>query len=230
MSPLLGVRSPLVALLLILLGLVTLAASGRWISAGTPVVLLGELACLSALRRYPFLDVRTSTFLLVVLVVVMAVGVGGVIAFLVRRGWRAAGAAVGIVLAVAYLRAATPYVRSHTLSQEDVRSQVQYVEAHWRAGDVVLVNSAANWGFGHYARWRPQFERSSAVATGFVVTYPAAVRVLTLRGRERPDVLSGFTTARALQAGRPGARLWIVRTHMFSPEAAVWGEVLGRLR
>lgn len=224
-SPLVGVRFPVVALILVLAGLVALAARRRWSTALTPVVLIVELTGLSALHRYPFLDVRTSTFLLVVLAVCMATGLSSAVAFLAERGHRAAAAALMILLVAAYLRAASPYLRSHTLGQEDVRSQVEYVEQHWRTGDLVLVNLGANWGFGYYARWQPRFVESSVVANGFLVTYPAADRIHTLQGRERLDVLAGLRAVR-LQAARSGARLWIVRSHVLGPEAAAWAEAL----
>ena len=32
------------------------------------------------------------------------------------------------------------YVRSHQLPNEDVRSEVAYLDAHFRRGDVIIVN------------------------------------------------------------------------------------------
>lgn len=67
-------------------GLVTLVRLGRPATALTALALWPEMALLAALHKYPFLDLRTSTFLLVSTVVVAAVGVAGGCSLLWQAG------------------------------------------------------------------------------------------------------------------------------------------------
>ena len=63
--------------LLVVAGLITISRLGRPATAVAAAALWPEMLALSALRHYPFLDERTSTFLFAVTAVVAAIGVGG---------------------------------------------------------------------------------------------------------------------------------------------------------
>lgn len=70
---------------LVLAGVVTIYRLGHPVTALSFVVLWLVMVIVSAAKKYPFLNERTSTFLLTVTVVVAAVGVAGVAMALRRR-------------------------------------------------------------------------------------------------------------------------------------------------
>ena len=70
---------------LYVVGLVTIFWRGRPITAVALAALWPEMIALAALRLYPFVDARTSTFLFAVTAVVAAIGVAGVCSLL--RPW-----------------------------------------------------------------------------------------------------------------------------------------------
>ena len=135
---------------LFIAGLVTIFRLGRPATAIAVTALWPEMLALSALKKYPFLDERTSTFLFAITVVVAAIGVAGLGSLL--RPWLKGGVAaiLAAAAAVAFTAAAHPYVRSHSIPHEDVRDQARYVATHAAPGDVILVNLSSNWGFAYY--------------------------------------------------------------------------------
>jgi hypothetical protein len=138
-----------------------------------------------------------------------------------------AGCAVVLVAAGLFVGQAAPYLRDHPLVNEDVRSQAQYVEAHQRPGDVIIVDAGANFGFGYYFRARhPEIQRVSNSATTFTVAYPPSDRIVVMTGRELADVQQAFARARRLVAGTPADRIWIVSSHQQATEIAAWRSVV----
>ena len=106
---------------LFIAGLVTIFRLGRPATAIAVAALWPEMLALSALKKYPFLDQRTSTFLFAITVVVAAIGVAG-LGSLVRPWLKGGVAAVlAAAAAVAFTVGAQPYVRSHSIVAEDVR-------------------------------------------------------------------------------------------------------------
>ena len=106
---------------LFIAGLVTIFRLGRPATAIAVIVLWPEMLAVSALKKYPFLDERTSTFLFVITVVVAAIGVAG-LGSLVRPWLKGGVAAVlAAAAAVAFTVAAQPYVRSHSIPHDYVR-------------------------------------------------------------------------------------------------------------
>jgi hypothetical protein len=145
-----GLGPAWVALPLVLAGLVTIFRLGRPATAVAVTALWPAMLAISAARRYPFLDLRTSTFLFAVTVSVAAIGVAGACSLL--RPWLRGTLAAGLAaLALAgFVIEAQPYVRSHPIPREDVRDQALYVAAHAAGGDVIVVNLSSNWGFAYY--------------------------------------------------------------------------------
>jgi hypothetical protein len=141
---------------LVLLGLVTIARLGRPATALAVAALWPEMLALSALRKYPFLDLRTSTFLITSTAVVAAIGLAGLCAAL-RAVLRArqrdsllATVAAVVVAATAlagFCLAARPYVRSELIPSEPIRQQTQYVAQHAAARDPIVVSTTPTWGF-----------------------------------------------------------------------------------
>ena len=149
-------------------------------------VLWPEMLAIAAVRKYPFLDLRTSTFLFVVTAVVAAVGrLAGVCSLL--RPWLKGGIAIAVaaVAVAGFALAVKPYVRSHLIPNEDVRDQARYVATHAAPSDVILVNLNSNWGFayywpvGHPSRRR----RGIPVVRGL---FPPASRALLWRATATP--------------------------------------------
>lgn len=173
---------------------------------------------LGLLERYPFLDQRTSHFLLMAFLTVVAIGFGSGANWLLDRnplrGWAALLSAALIVLAPSI-----PYLKGEFMPDEDVRVQVRYVENHRSAGDVVLVNSSGSWGLGYYwSGGQLRFARDSS----FSVEVTGDGAFVTAQ-RSPEGVASGLETA-LRQAGAPGAsgRVWVVLSHVLSHDQGNW--------
>jgi hypothetical protein len=214
---------------LVIAGLVTLARLGRPATAIAAAALWPEMLALSALKRYPFGDLRTSTFLIAITVVVAAIGVAGVGSLL--RPWLhgtlAAGLAAGVAAAavVAFAVGAQPFLRGHPIPHEDVRDQARYVAAQAAPGDVVLVNLNSNWGFAYYwPRGQPARRADAAVLQGYEAYFPRQRRIIVAGSRDAAGVNAALSQALARSPAGPSSctRIWLVRTHLTPPEQAVW--------
>ena len=231
----LGLGPAVVAVPLVLAGIVTLIARGRPATALAGAALLPEMVVLSALRVYPFGDPRTSTFLIVAVVAVAAIGVAGLAAAIRRL---LAGAAAWLVPAVLAATAvagllvpAAPDVRSHPIPDEDVRDQASYVAARARPADVILVNLNSNWGFAYYWPYgQPARRATTVVRQGYVAYFPDQPRVVVAGNRDLAGVRAALTAA--LGRVRPGscARIWLVRSHVTAGERAAWAAALRAAR
>lgn len=197
---------------LVVVGCLVLARLGRPVLALTLPVLYVEMIAVAVAKRYPFLDRRTSHFLLIASVAVAAIGVVGVLAELAsRRPWVAAG--VAVAASALFLFGAAPYVRDRSIPREDVRSQVDYVARHRRPHDVVVVGLPAQYGFSYY--WpdgRVAYKLDRNVSMGFVVHVENLSRVVYVDGFTKEAVTAAMM--RALVMARPGDRIWIVRSHL----------------
>ncbi len=230
-----GLGPSWLAVPLVLAGLVTTFRLGLPATALAAAALLPELIAASALKVYPFGDLRTSTWLIVALVAFAAIGVGG-IAALARNVLPGASARlVPGLLAVAAVAglcaAAAPDVRSHSIPAEDVRDQATYVAAHARADDVILVNLNSNWGFAYYWPYgQPARRPSTAVRQGYEAYFPDQPRIVVARDRDPAAVRAGL--ASALARVRPGscATIWLVRSHVIATEQAAWTAALKAAR
>lgn len=232
-----GLGPAWLAVPLFVAGLMTIFWLGRPATALALTVLWPEMLAISAVHKYPFLDLRTSTFLFPVTAVVAAIGVAGVVAgacSLLR--WRprlrgAAAAGLAAVAAVAFVAGARPDIRSHSIPVEDVQDQAQYVAAHAAPADVILVNLDSNWGFAYY--WpvgQPGHRADTAVLQEYEAYFPGQPRIVVARGRDSVGVDSAVSQAlaRARAQARSGAcdRIWLIRTHVSAAESAAWGAAL----
>jgi hypothetical protein len=216
-------------------GLVTIFRLGRPATAVALAALWPEMLALSALRKYPFLDLRTSTFLFAITVVVAAIGLAGVGSLL--RPWLKGAVAAGLVViaVAAFAVGVHPYVRGHVLPLEDVRDQARYVAAHAAPTDVIVVNLDSNWGFAYY--WpigHPSRRPDDAVAQDYEAYFPGQPRIVVARTRDTAGVDAAVSQALAqaeVQA-RPGVctRIWLVRSHESPAEAAAYSAALARRR
>jgi hypothetical protein len=225
----LGLGPLWLAVPLVIAGLITLARLGRPATAITAAVLWPELLVLAALQKYPFLDLRTSTFLLAVTTVVGAIGLVG-LGTLVRPWLKGPITAALIAVAVlAFTAGARPYLRSHLIPAEDVRDQARYVAAHARPADMIVVNLSSNWGFAYY--WpigHPSRRPDGLVLQGYEADFPDQPRIIVARGRNPADVSAALSQALARESGHPCGRIWLIRTHVSAAEQGAWAAALHR--
>ncbi len=226
----LGLGPLWVIVVLVIAGLVTIVRLGRPSTALTVVVLWAEMVLLSALRKYPFLDERTSTFLFVVTIAIAAVGVAGICA-LVQRWTTPVGALVlGLALAVTFVVQVRPAIREHAIPSEDLAHPVAYVAAHRTAADVILVNAISNFGFAYYWPYgHPSAIDSTKVLQGYLAVFPAQPRIVIARASSLFAVSKALDSALALAGTRPGVRIWVVRSRVTAKEARAWREALAAL-
>jgi hypothetical protein len=212
---------------LVVAGLVTMFRLGRPATALAVIVIWPEMLALSALKKYPFLNLRTSTFLFAITVVVAAIGLVGLCSLLRPwlTGWLAAGLAV--VAVIAFLVGAQPYMRSHQIPNEDVRGQALYVAGHAAPGDVIVVNLSSNWGFAYY--WptgTPARRADLVVKQEYEAYFPRQPRIIVARDRDLAAVNAALSQALARAKRHTCARVWLVRTHMNPSERAAWASAL----
>jgi hypothetical protein len=212
-----------VAAPLVVAGLVTMFRAGRPVTAIAVAALWPELLVLSALGQYPFLDLRTSTFLFAITAAVAAIGVAGVCSLLIAHfnGLLAAGLAA--VALVVFAAGTAPYVRSRQIPVEDVRDQVRYIVARESRDEVILVNLNSNWGFAYY--WpagNPARRPDSAVAQGYEAYFPNKPDIVIARNRDVAAIDAALSQALALARQHSCSRIWLVRTHLSAREQVDW--------
>jgi len=203
--------------------------NGRIAIAVTVPATVAANVIASLLRKYPFGDERTSTFWLVIVPVLMAIAVAYLADRAIRWRWPA-GVAVTAAALLVWVSATHPYMRSRPLPPEDVRDQVSYFEAHYRAGDVLIVNELGSFGFTFYdTRVQPTWARSSTLATGFLPEYPATPWIVQMRARTAGAVTAALTAAVAKIGAEPPASrgcIWIIRSHETTAEVIAWDRAL----
>jgi hypothetical protein len=218
-----GLGPAWLAVPLVIAGLVTIARLGRPATAIAVVVLWPVMIVLSALKKYPFLSPRASTFLFVITVVVAAVGIIGVCSLM--RPWLKGGVAAGLAACAvaAFVLGAQPYVRSHTIANEDVRDQARYVATHAAADNVIVVNLNSNWGFAYY--WpigQPARRADTAVRQLYEAYFPGQPRIIIARNRNPAAVDAVLAQALARARHYSCNRIWLIRTHLSASEQVAW--------
>ena len=216
---------------LFVVGVITVFWLRRPATAIMLAVLWPEMLAISAVHKYPFLDLRTSTFLFTVTAVVAAIGVAGVCALL--RPWLKGAIAVAVAAAAVagFAVAAKPYVRSHLIPNEDVRDQARYVAAHAAPDDVILVNLNSNWGFAYY--WpvgQPSRRADAAVLQLYEAYYPGQPRIVVARNRDPAGVDAALAQALARSRQRACVPIWLIRTHVSAAESRAWSAALRQQR
>jgi len=219
-----GLGPSWVALPFVLAGMVTLFRVGRPITACAIILLAPLLITLSAAKKYPLLDARTSAFLMVIVVVVAAIGVAGLCMLLLR--WSTvASVALAVAVTASFVTGGFHDVRAHTIpwERENTRAQTQFVAAHRAPDDVILVNVTSSWGFAYYWNHRPLARRPSEnVDTGFLTVFPTERQIIVASGRKLKDVRAALQRALAMAKRTNAAHIWIVKAHVSDSEARVW--------
>jgi hypothetical protein len=132
-----------------------------------------------------------------------------------------AAAAVGF-----YLNQAWPFVNSHLIAHDDARSQVQYAEAHYRPGDVFLVDNGAAYAFAYYYRQpAPSYPPLQGNAAGFMPRYPSASRIYIITGHAAGAIAPGMQQAIDMLKAEPRSehgRIWVIREHDVHDFVTTW--------
>jgi MFS family permease len=206
---------------LVIVGLVALARLRAIAIVIAIVVLWIEVAVIARARLYPFLDLRTSHFLLVSTLVIAAIGVAALIQ-LAYQWWRPAGAIVAIVGLVLFVAGARPSIDKLDIPTEPAREQAQFVVAHRTPNDVVLVNSSGAFGFAYYWPAGVTTRLDNNVGQGFRAEAKHLDAVYA-QGRTNDTVLDALRQAVNRWRAEPkGSRLFIVRSHVSDAEAQAW--------
>ena len=140
---------------------------------------------------------------------------------------------MGIALALAtgafFVSNAIPLIRTHSLLEEDVRSQVEYIMEHRGAGDVILINLHGSFGFSHY--WEGGtivFDTSDAVATRWATRVIGDGPMIFANQRSEQGIDAALRSAVDLASEEAGSgTIWLVRSHVVPEEQAAWDQVLG---
>jgi hypothetical protein len=224
------------AIPLVVAGAVTMFRLGRPAAAVAVVLLWPEMLVLSAVKKYPFLELRTSVFLIVITVVVAAIGVGGicsVLRTLLRRGWTArvvVYAACACALALFTLHA-WPYVRNqNSIPFSPIRSATQYVDAHAGAKDPIVLSANSNWGFAYYwPHGQPDVRIDMANLQRYQAGFPGQLRIVVTPNRTLGAIQTAISTAvsRAPKGGCP--RVWLVQTQVNAAEKAAFPQAIRNL-
>jgi hypothetical protein len=227
LAPYMGFGSLIVDAAGVLAGIAALIWLRRFALAALLPVTLAIVIVASAARKYPFGDLRTSTFWLVAVPLLMAVAVAaaGKLATAIDR--RAPVVVTAVALAI-WVPATSPYIRSHPIPNEDVHSQVAYLDAHFRRGDVILVSYAASYAFAYYYPATPTFPAGDG-PNGHIVAYPRLPWMVVLPQRQPVDLIDGLAEARAKIAAEPAGargRIWIIRSHQTRTEIRTWRQLL----
>jgi hypothetical protein len=222
-------------------GIMALALLRRYaLAALLPVTLLLVITA-SWMRIYPFGDERTSTFWLVMVPVMMAIAAAAAIQALTQlvprarlapptwARWAAAGVLTAAALAI-WVPANASSIRAMPLNPQNPVAQIRYVEAHFRPGDVILVNSEASYAFAYYNQTPTNDYPSVAVAAnGFIPQYPGDPWIIIATDRDQYDIDNAVARANDIIAAEPRGhrgRVWIITDHVGWEEGLFWREAL----
>ena len=216
-------------LLLALVGVASLVALGRPALAMTVPITVLVVIVASAAHKYPFGDLRTSTFWIVLVSVLVAIGVATGIQVVARRNVGVTLLCLAIFMGLLVVSVHTS-IRTQLIPIEDVRSEVAYVDTHRLAGDVVIVNEQASWGFAYYeSELTPQFVHSAAVTVGFLPSYPDDPWMIVMPNRlptGPSDAIAAAERELKAEGSASTGRIWIVRIHMGGAEENAWEHAL----
>jgi hypothetical protein len=231
LAPYMGFGSLAVDAAGVLAGVAALIWLRRFALAAMFPVMLVIVIVASADRKYPFGDLRTSTFWLVMVPVLMAVAVAAAGQLAAKADRRLPLVVAAAALAV-WVPATDGYIRSHQIPVEDVHAEVAYLDTHWRRGDVVVVNYGASFGFGYYYPRPPSFP-AGVGPNGHVVAYPRLPWIVIVPAGSPTLIANVLARARAEIAAEPAGhrgRIWIIRAHESPVETVLWHRYLARDR
>jgi hypothetical protein len=222
-----GVGSSAVALALAGAGCAVLWRRGRIAAALLVPLAVAEQVVLGAASRWPFLDERTSTYLLVLVVCLFAVAAAEVVGAVAQRTTVALGTLAAVGLSLAYLVGVRGFVRGDTLPRQDVEGQLEVVDGRFHRGDVILANMLAGYGIAYYGDvgWHPV--RSNVVAVGWAPRWEST-SIVVAGDSQLPAIEAALAEAESRVA--PDGRVWLIRSHIGALEGEAWRTALAERR
>lgn len=232
MVPYLGSHNTVIPVLLFFAGVATLVSVRRYASAVAVPMLVVIVLIASGRRVYPVFTVRTDTFWIVSMAVLMALGAIGLVRLAARVHWLLAGA-LAATIAILWIDAVRPYIRTSPVPfYFDTKLAVRYIDAHRRPGDVILVSHFGAFGFAYYARAHPGFRSASTTrwAEGFTPTYPHDPSIVIAPLPATPGTVDTAVRTAQRRASAPGShRVWMLLDEEDPAEAPEWNAELDRL-
>ncbi len=222
--PYMGFHDLIIDVVLVLAGIAALIWLRRYALAAMFPIMMALVIVASAAHKYPFGNERTSTFWLVAIPVLMAVAVAAAGHLAGRIDRRAPLLVAALALAV-WVPATNMYIRAHSIPNEDVHSEITYLEAHFRHGDVVIVSYGASFGFAYYYPATPSFPVDAVTPDGYGVAYPQLPWMVVMTNRQPVDIANALAAAENKIAAEPASargRIWIIRSHQTSLEVRTW--------
>jgi hypothetical protein len=219
---------------LVIAGIVTIFRLGRPVTATAVALLWPVMLAVNVARRYPFLNIRTSTFLFAITAVVAAIGLIGICSLLrpLLKQWTVAAlVAVAAVGAAAFAVNAEPLVQDHPFPNENERQQTSYVAAHAARDDVILVNTSTAYGFAYY--WpvgQPARRTDHFVAQQYEPYFPGQPRIVVALNGQQAGVTAALSQAVRQAVLRSCTPIWLIRTHESLSEQAAWAVALRQMR
>jgi hypothetical protein len=217
-----------VAVAFFAIGIMALVRQRETALAVTLPMLWLEMLALGRAQLYPFLEMRTSLFLIVPSVVIVGIGATYVCTtlFMTRRSFAVACATA---LAVMFAIGVAPTVHAFGIPNEDIRGQTRYVASHLRPDDVVVVNALASWGFAYYwPRGHIRIVDTDALPPGFLAE-PPDLNAQYATGTTYEQVLGTLRAALQQDSGSRRGQIFVVRTHMNSEERDAWTRAFATL-
>ena len=213
---------------LFIAGLVTIFRLGRPATAIAVTALWPEMLVLSALKKYPFLDERTSTFLFAITVVVAAIGVAGLASLVRPRLKGAVGRSGG------RHRRGGLHRRRSSRTCEATRSRttpcairLSYVAVARRVRRRDPGEPEQQLGLCLLLAGRRAGRRADPVVSqGYEAYFPGQPRIIVAREPEPAGVNTALTLALARARQHPCSRIWLVRSHLSAAERAAWTAAL----
>jgi hypothetical protein len=224
LEPYIGFHDLIIDVVLVLAGIAALIWLRRYALAALFPIMLALVLVASAAHQYPFGNPRTSTFWLVAVPVLMAVAVAAAGHLASRIDRRAPLVVAALALAV-WVPATNKYIRAHSIPNEDVHSEIAYLESHFRHGDVVIVSYGASFGFAWYYPATPSFPVDPVAANGHGLAYPQLPWMVVMTNRQPADIATALAAAEHKIAAEPAAargRIWIIRSHQIALEVRTW--------
>ena len=222
--PYMGFNDLIIDVVLVLAGIAALIWLRRYALAAMFPIMLALVLLASAAHKYPFGNARTSTFWLVAVPVLMAVAVAAGAHLAGRIDRRAPLLVAALALAV-WVPATYSDIRAHSIPNEDVHSEITYLEAHFRHPDVVIVSYGASFGFAYYYPATPSFPVDAVTPDGYGVAYPQLPWMVVMTNRQPADIANALAAAENKIAAEPASargRIWIIRSHQTPLEVRTW--------
>ncbi len=205
LAPYMGFHHLIIDVVVVLAGIGELIWLRRYALAAMFPILLALVVVASAARKYPFGDLRTSTFWLVAVPMLMAVAVAAAGQLASRIDRRAPLLVAAVALAV-WVPATNRDIRAHPIPNEDVHSEINYLEAHFRRGDVVIVSYGASFGFAYYYPPTPSFPLDAVAPDRYGVAYPQLPWMVVMTNRQPVDIANALAAAENKIAAEPALR------------------------